>query len=188
METIRLWTKQHKGVWRSLSQKGRYTVEKRHIIQANEDMAGIFLAVYDWYTGKAERLVPRPGDARYPVWCSLSAEAALLPDDISDSLELEAPKELVIPVNLNKWSTILNYFYIPADEADGEAHSALLRRYNTNDAVAFMTPFYPQIKREIVASWDRLFEGGDDGQNAYVYGTLWELRREWIRSVNGRAV
>ena len=77
----------------------------------------------------------------------------------------------------------MNYSYIPADEADARRHRQLLRDYGTNDAKAYMTQFYPDIKREIVASWPRLFDESVKLGNDLKYGTIWELRKEWIDKV-----
>jgi len=38
--------------------------------------------------------------------------------------------------------------------------------------------FYPQLKRKIQNSWERLFQ--DYTISNYRQGTLWEIRKEWI--------
>ncbi|MBR6554715.1 MAG: DUF3841 domain-containing protein, partial [Clostridia bacterium] len=86
-------------------------------------------------------------------------------------------------VNIAKWGAILNYSYIPADEADDRRHKKLLRDYGVSDAKAFMTQFYPDIKREIIASWARLFDDRVQLGNDWCYGTIWEVKQEWITAV-----
>jgi hypothetical protein len=46
-----------------------------------------------------------------------------------------------------------------------------------------MSQFYPEIKREIIKSWDRLFDARVDMGNPDCYGNIWEIKREWITDV-----
>ena len=55
--------------------------------------------------------------------------------------------------------------------------------YGVDDVKAFMTQFYPAIKKEIVASWDRLFDDYVKLGNDLKYGTIWEIRKEWVTKV-----
>jgi len=41
----------------------------------------------------------------------------------------------------------------------------------------------PEIKREIIASWDRLFDDSIEVNSNQKYGTVWEIRKEWITNV-----
>ena len=78
---------------------------------------------------------------------------------------------------------ILNYSYIPRDAADAARHRALLEAYGVSDVKAVMTQFYPQIRREIVESWSRLFDPAVSLGSDACYGLLWEVRSEWLRGV-----
>ena len=95
----------------------------------------------------------------------------------------ELEEAQITRVNIAKWGAILNYSYIPADEADDRRHKKLLRDYGVSDAKAFMTQFYPDIKREIIASWARLFDDRVQLGNDWCYGTIWEVKQEWITAV-----
>ena len=64
-------------------------------------------------------------------------------------LELEIEESLITRVNFTKWGMILNYSYIPADKADEKRHKELLEAYGVSDTQAYMSQFYPEIKREI---------------------------------------
>lgn len=64
-------------------------------------------------------------------------------------LELTMDPTLITAVNAAKWGTMLNYSYIPADAQDAKRHRELLAQYGVSDAKAYMSQFYPQIKREI---------------------------------------
>ena len=177
---IRLWTKQNSAVLRELEQRGRYTAKRAYIQQDMQEHAGLVLAVYDYLVRHGPKAGERPADAEYPVWLSYTGEAAMLPTPGTVRLELEVEEARITPVNIAKWGAMLNYSYLPADEADARRHRRMLEQYGVSDAKAFMSRFYPEIKKEITDSWSRLFDesvrlGGDA-----CYATVWELRKEWI--------
>ena len=43
--------------------------------------------------------------------------------------------------------------------------------------------YVPEIKREIIKSWDRLFDARVDMGNPDCYGNIWEIKKEWITDV-----
>ena len=114
---------------------------------------------------------------------SFRQDATMLTEKGRVILELEIEESLITRVNFTKWGMILNYSYIPADEADDKRHKELLEAYGVSDTQAYMSQFYPEIKREIRESWKRLFDDdiqiGSDG----CYGNIWEVRREWVKNV-----
>lgn len=44
-------------------------------------------------------------------------------------------------------------------------------------------PLYPELKQEITDSWQRLFDPSVSAGNDSSYGTVWELRKEWLVQV-----
>lgn len=179
MERLTVWTKQHESVLETLERTGRYTAKRSFIIKDLEEHAPLVLEVYDWLASHSPGL--HPADAEYPVWVSYSSEAAMLPSPGAVILELSVPSQLIIPVNIEKWGAMLNYSYIPSSPQDAERHRRLLAAYGVSDAKAYLTQFYPDVKWEIVSSWDRLFDEDILLGSAAAYGTIWELRREWLR-------
>ena len=107
----------------------------------------------------------------------------MLPEAGRVILELEIDRAILAPIHVRKWSMILNYSYIPSSPEDRERHLKLLSDYRTNDATAYMSQFYPGIKREIEASWDRLFDERIQLGGNHQYGILWDLKKEWIVDV-----
>ena len=107
----------------------------------------------------------------------------MLSGDEGVVFELTLDEEQITDVNIAKWGTILNYSYIPLNEEDKKRHRELLDAYRTDDVKAFMTQFYPQIKKEIVESWSRLFDDSVKVGNDLKYGLIWEIRKEWVTKV-----
>lgn len=179
MDTVRVWTKQHISVWETLQRRGVYRASYQGI-HHNED-AQLMMEAYRWLAANIPNQSDRPADAEFPVWLAFSRAGTMLPTPDTVLLELEIDPGLMTHVNIAKWGTILNCAYIPADPQDARRHSQLLRDWGTDDARACMTPFYPQIKREIQASWSRLFDDCIQLGSPECYGTIWEVRSEWVR-------
>lgn len=181
MAKITVWTRQHENILRTLEEQGRH-VARREYVLGNED-ARLMLTCYDWLVSHHPAPSSRPADADYPVWLSLQQDAAMLPSPGSVILELEVEEELVTSINIAKWGAINNFSYIPADEADARRHKKLLADYGTSDTKACMTQFYPELKREIIQSWDRLWDDSIQLGNHFAYGLIWEVRKEWIKNI-----
>ena len=81
----------------------------------------------------------------------------------------------------------MNYWYVPVDDADREAHEAELHRYGlASDDELFLTDkgnFYPLLKRKVQDSWKRVFTLPPADMSAGLVAVCWELKKEWIRGV-----
>lgn len=181
METIRVWTKQHISVWEILEREGVYYARSGGIFR-NED-ARLMAEAYRWLAENTPGAAGKPEGAELPIWLAFSRAGTMLPTPDTVLLELEIDPGLITHVNIAKWGTILNFSYIPADPQDKNRHTQLLRDWGTSDEKAYMTQFYPQIKREIQASWTRLFDDSIQVGSPECYGTIWEVRKEWVRNV-----
>lgn len=177
-----VWTKQHEGVLQTLSEHGRYIALKEYILQGKESISSFYFDAYGWYTKKAAAIVPKPEDVHYPIWTSLEPNSVLGLDEGTVSLEIEIDEDLVAEMDYAKWGFVVNYYYIPKDEADNKRHNDLLERYGIDDPTAYMSGFYPHIKQEIVKSWDAVFDKTRFNSIEKV-GTIWEIRSEWVRNV-----
>lgn len=181
MKMKRVWTRQHSDILKVLEKDGRYIVKQEYIEQENEDTAEFFIEAYSWYTRQAGKIVAKPADVQFPVWVTLSEHSKMLPVINTVYLELLLPDGLIIPIDMEKWSRILNYEYIASDGRDQKRHADMLKQYGCSaDAAAFMSNRYPAIKEEIQDSWAGVFEPGTTPTT----GTIWEIRKEWIIKIN----
>ena len=181
--TVRVWTKQHENVLRELETKGRYVARREYILADLGEHAPLVLEAYDWLVKHTPAAADRPADADYPVWVSLKSEATMLKSPGTVILELTLSPDRIVPVNIMKWGAVLDYSYIPADREDAARHRKLLEEYRVSDSKAYMSQCYPEIKREIIKSWDRLFDARVDMGNPDCYGNIWEIRKEWVTQV-----
>lgn len=184
MDKVTVWTKQNENVVKELEKTGRYTAKKEYILKDLDKHVYLVLEVYDWLVKNTPNTSQKPYDAEYPIWVSLTREATMLPSVGTIILELKVDPSLITMVNIDKWGAILNYSYIPADEQDAENHRQLLKQYGvSSDTKAYMSQFYPQIKRKIIDSWSRLFDDSIILGNNEKYGNIWEVRKEWVTQI-----
>ena len=182
MAKVTVWTRQSDKILDDLDTHGRYIVKQSYIRQKMEEHADLVLDVYGWYKRRAAAFSRIPDDVNYPIWVAVSESSLLRLCEDQVMLELSVDEQDLIVVDPYKWDLVINYMYLPKDAADYQRHQDLLHNYQTNDGKAYMTPFFPMIKREIVQSWDRLFQDMPTDL-ADKNGTLWEIKAEWITNV-----
>ncbi|MDL2254129.1 DUF3841 domain-containing protein [Ruminococcaceae bacterium OttesenSCG-928-I18] len=184
METVTLWTKQHRGVLNEIELEGRYIARRENIVKKMEDISRFYLEAYSWYAKKASEIVAKPPDVNYPIWVSLDRASSLENDADTVVLCLEVESTQVVRLDYEKWGYVINFLYVPKDEKDEKEHQKMLSAYGTDDVEAYFSAFYPAIKKKIIASWGRMFEIEDGKIEQEKVGTLWEIRKEWIRQVS----
>lgn len=183
MSSITVWTKQNENVAQELDETGRYVAKKEYIYRDLDEHAHLVLEAYDWLVKNSPRASQKPDDAEYPIWISFTREATMLPGSGTIIMELILDPSLITMVNIDKWGIILNYSYIPADAQDAEHHRQLLEQYGVSDTKAYMSQFYPQIKRKIIESWSRLFDDSIIPGSNKKYGNIWEVKKEWVTQI-----
>ena len=176
-------SKQYENVWNALQETGRYTVKREYIIKDLKEHSELVLDTYEWLVKNGPDYGNKPADVEFPVWVSFRQDATMLPEKGSVFLVLVFVVFLFFCVNFIFWGLFFNYSFIPVDKEDEMWHIELLEAYGVSETQAYMSQFYPEIKREIRESWKRLFDDdiqiGSDG----CYGNIWEVRREWVKNV-----
>ncbi len=179
------WTRQAVQAAEELQNNGIYRVKKEYIEKKNDTIAEFYLKLYRWYTKEATRYMDIT--AEYPIWLSMSEENMLQPVEGTVIFELEIPQDQYLLCNYDAWGYIVNYFYVPLDEADRIRHTGELRRYGIgSDDELLLTSkgnFYPLLKREITNSWSRAFTLPPRDPVTGLVATAWEIRKEWVREI-----
>lgn len=182
-EKIKVWTAQSKIVIDTIENTGTYHVKRDYILQKYQEISKLFLEPYDWFVRNASQMVARPQGAEYAVWVFLNRNMVSNAGPGDYLIEAHIPKDEVIVFDEAKWLRILNLAYIPGDPDDGKKFKDKLNRYGlTQDSQAYLSNFYPQLKQEIVKSWDRLFDESIKLPGNQM-GAVWELKKEWIEKI-----
>lgn len=181
---IEVWTQQSKKVKDLLVEQQRLTVKRTYIEQKYGSEAKIFLKAYDFFVKEVKKKVERPKDAEYPFWAAADPQTALSGGE-GFLIRLKVPQDKVVFFDKKKWNKILNLSYIADDQKDLKKHKKTLKKYGINDdSEIILSPHYPVLKNKIKESWEKLFEGANDGFNSEKKGAaLWELRSEWVEKI-----
>lgn len=181
---IEVWTRQHADVLRKLNGEGRHWGSREFVETGMPEYRGFTVECYNWLAEhcplpKADGI---PENA-LPVWVQTNPDAAYFAGDDGVVLKLRVDESLVCGINVAKWGIIQNFGYIPLNEADRLRHVRKLKDMGINDVKAYTTPFYPEIKAEILSSWPRLFDKSVKSDSELEYGIMREIRGEWIEEI-----
>jgi hypothetical protein len=180
---MRVWTAQAKIVIDTIEENGVYHVKRDFILKKYQEISKLFLAPYDWFISRASQKIPPPPGAEYPIWAYFDPEVISNYGPGDYIIEAEVPSDKLILFDQGKWLRILNLSYIPADPSDEERFKRNITEYGLqHESKAFTTNFYPSFKREIIESWDRLFDYSIM-PSVDKMGSLWEIRKEWITNI-----
>jgi hypothetical protein len=180
---VKVWTAQAGIVIDTIENNGVYHVKRKFILEKYQQMSKLFLEPYDWFINRAAKMIQPPPGAEYSVWvyCDPVMISNYAPGDYI--IEAEVPSDKIILFDQGKWHKILNLSYIPANAQDEERFKRAVKEYGLqHESKALTTGFYPQFRREIINSWDRLFDDSIKLSD-YRMGALWEIRKEWITTI-----
>lgn len=180
---LKVWTAQAGIVIDTIEKNGIYHVKRNFILEKYQQISRLFLEPYDWFISRAAKKIPPPPGAEYSIWvyCDPIMISNYAPGDYI--IEAEVPSDNVILFDQGKWLKILNLSYIPTNPADEERFKRTVREYGLqHESKALTTNFYPEFRREIIGSWDRLFDDSIKLSEDKM-GALWEIRKEWITSI-----
>jgi len=182
-ETIRLYTAQTQIVLDVIERDGVSRVKREYIQKKYGDQTWVFGQAYAFFAEHAPKYVSRPDGAESGIWCFCDWHLAIAGAGCV-LIELEVPRDQVVLFDSRIWNRMLNLNYVGSSEKDEQAFEQRIANMGLkSSAEAFSTAFYPTVKREILQSWQRLFESAADCPEEYLQAGLWELRKEWIVSV-----
>ncbi len=185
-KTVKLYTRQNDKTLYQLERDGRLINQRVYVELHFGDIAPLFMESYDWFTKEAAKRVPKPGDVKAPLWCSISAENCLKPIPGTVVYVLEVPEDQVIYFDDVKWDYVLNRIYLPKDKEDEQAYRKHLEEMGITNRFSFFDgPYkgmYPEEEARIKESWKRIFEI-DDWTIFNVCGNLWEIKKAWVKQI-----
>jgi len=182
-ETIILYTAQTQIVLDAIERDGYSRVKREYVQGKYGEGSWVFQQAYSFFAQYAPRYVEPPEGAESGIWCYVDWRLALSGAGCY-LIELSVPRGQAILFDSRIWNRMLNLEYIGTNEADEDAFERKIANMGLKSTVdAFSTEFYPTVKREILQSWQRLFDSAENCPHEYLEAGLWELRREWIVSM-----
>lgn len=185
-KTVTLYTRQNDKTLFQLKRDGRIINNRLYVQMHFGDIADLFLESYDWFTGEAAKILPKPDDVNAPIWCSISKDNCLKPIEGTVVYVLEVPESQVIYFDDAKWDYVLNRIYLPKNEEDRKAYKAHLRELGIENSFEIMSGKskgkYPEEEKRIRESWKRAFVI-DEWTIFNVCGNLWEIKKEWVKRI-----
>jgi hypothetical protein len=186
--TIRLYTAQRDVVINSIMKNGTSFSLKRYVENKYKESAPVFITAYTWFAAKAHLLCPQPPGAEFPYWSF--HDAINVDTSGANLLTLDVPRDQAVFFDMYDWIKILQLNYLSLDEAKSLEFKEKLKSRGLNETEVMTTSFYPDLKMEIMASWDILFQHHEDiakgkeikGQN--IQAALWQIKKEWIVKIN----
>ena len=134
----------------------------------------------------ASKRVPKPNDISYPIWCSVSKGNCLKPIEKEVVYAITVPKDEVIYFDGAKWYLVLNNQYVPLDENDAKRFENSVIKCGENKVYNIFEKKYngifDDIREEIIASWERIFEITDRSEFV-VQANLCQIKEEWIKHI-----
>ena len=186
MEKVILFTRQHENALRILDETGVFRIKPEWIKKKYDDISDHYMKLYDWLAMESARRVPKPPGVTYQIWCSVDEEYMLRESPGEIIFKLSIDKDKVIYFDSAKWDMILNHMYLPEDAEDEKKfYEELHSRGITNQFKLYdheQARFYPDFKRRITDSWQRVFDI-KDWNNFTVQANIWEFHTEDILEI-----
>ena len=185
-DTVTLYTAQSDAVIDAVHGGVAFSREE-YVSRKYGESAPIFLTAYRWFAAEAQKLVPRPEEAGLPYWVFGSVQSV----DRSGGgrlLTLEVPRDQAVFFDMYDWNRVLQLKYMGASEKQERAFCEELARRGLRESDVVLSQFYPDLRQQIIESWDRLFRhhesirSGDLTGVGAVQAALWCIRREWVVS------
>lgn len=181
-----LYTSQPDEIVDDLRTTGVYYAKSRYIALKYGEVADVFLQAYAWYTRHASGIVAKPKEAESAVW-AFCDERYLERYAGFQILKILVPMENIVFFRMRDWNKILNHRFLGVDEEAETAFADKLQKYGVQyEGDIYITPFFPHLKQELIASWKNLFlydrrlKNGETLPYADIQAGCWCLRSEWI--------
>lgn len=185
MEKVKLWTRQDIKSLDQLEKNGVYRVREQYIAEQFGIITDHYLKLYKWFVDYASKIVDRPNEVVYPIWCAVDERNMLRPIENTVVYELEVEKSKVIYFDGAKWDYVLNHLYIPKDEEDEIKYKDDMKKKGFDNVFSFIDgkySHYPFERKRVMDSWYRIFEI-DEWNIFKVQGNIWEIRPEMIKNI-----
>ena len=190
-----LWTIQSEAAWTELQKTGVLRATRGHAWEPS------FLPAYEWMTRQMHsRLGPPPEPDCLPIWAwyqfdgkrkkpDLRQRGHVEPGETGVRLELHYPGDRAVLSDFSLWHHVLNYWYLPSSEQEGDAFEQDLAHRGLSFYTQKPLPD-PAYHSAVEASWDRIFDldwaepdVSVPRAEKSIQATLWEINLQQVQDV-----
>lgn len=181
-----LYSSQSDEIVAALRNGGTHYAKYKYIREKYGEVSEVFLAAYGWYRAAASRIVPAPPEGESGIWAY--ADPRFLDRAQGYSiLKLSVPTDEAVFFSMRDWNRVLNLRFIGETEEEERAFEEKLARHGVKyEGDICLKPFYPQLRSELLKSWNRLFrfheeiKAGSQGVPPDIQAGLWKISPEWV--------
>ncbi len=186
---ITLYASQAEPVWQAILSEGVAFSKASYVQQKYQESAPVFLTAYRWFVQQLSRYVPRPDGAEFPYW-AFGDQYLMESGTSTHILTLQVPVEEAVFFDMRDWNRIVSLSYLGESEAEERRFMQDLKARGLTTRDVMLSGFYPDLKQEVLNSWQRLFRHHDavcQGQDVRLHSLqagLWCIRKEWVSRDN----
>lgn len=184
-QNMTLYTAQTEAVLEAIQRDGACFSREAFIRAKYGESAPGFLTAYQWLAQAAAALVPPPPGSELPYWAFRDLHS-LEASGNAQVLTLSVPMDQAVFFDMYDWVEVLRLRYLGETEAERRAFCRDLEQRGLRESDVMLTQFYPDERRKIQASWQRLLRhhhailSGDFTGVGSVQAALWQIKKEWI--------
>jgi hypothetical protein len=184
-------------IWSILTQQAWDELQRRGRLQTNSCPADKeHMTAYTWMVDQMERrlTIPRPPEDTMPIWVWSQWLGDRRRPDLRSSwhlpkgcrgvrAELKVEDKRVLLSDYDLWHYVLNYWYLPKSEKEGEAFEKKLNRAGLSvHRCSHQKPLaHAEFRREVERSWEQIFDmsrADPEPHIRQIQGTMWEVLLE----------
>lgn len=183
--TVRLYTAQASPVLAAMERDGACFNRAEYVERKYAESSAIFLTAYRWFAAEAAKRVHPPVEGILPYWV-FGEKYSVDTSGGGTLLTLDVPREEAVFFDLYDWQKILCLKPLFADAAAEQAFMGDLRERGVTVEQVMLSAFYPELKAEIMKSWERLFrhheaiKAGNTADIGGLQAALWCIKKDWI--------
>lgn len=181
-----VYTAQSKAVTDIIQREGAAFSKERYVRQKYQESAAVFTTAYGWFVKQMERFVPKPPQAEYPYWAFGDPASVDSCGEVT-FLKMAVPLDEAVWFDMYDWIKIMRLQLIGRDEAEEARFRQKVADYGIrHESDIMLNNFYPELKREIEDSWQRLFrhhenvKAGDLSGIGSLQAGVWQLKQDWL--------
>ncbi len=190
-QTVTLYSAQPAVIVQNIEQGNTHYAKLAQIREKyGEEIAPVFTQAYNWFVQQAEQRVSRPSEAESAIWAYhdlryLEQHAGY------EIIKLNVPLTKVIFFSMADWNKVLNQRFLGCSQQENADFAHKIEKQGISyEGDVFRKPFYPQLKQEIVKSWQNLFRyhqsvigaltQGDELPVKDIQAAIWEIPKNWL--------